>query len=51
MLMQDAVSTDLQPLLNINVHREVMTVYEFLRKRGGEGVLEDPKVSVQFLLY
>lgn len=34
MLMQDAVSTDIQPLLGINVHREVMTVYQFLADRG-----------------
>ena len=44
MLMQDAVSSDLKPLLGINVHREVMTVHEFLSKRGGEKLLDDPRI-------
>merc|ERR1719498_1841315 len=44
MLMQDAVSSELKPLLGINVHREVMPVHEFLSKRGGEKLLDDPRI-------
>jgi hypothetical protein len=42
--MQDAVSAELQPLLGIDVHREMFTVYNFLERRGGLRVLDDPRI-------
>ena len=37
LLMQDSVSADIQPLIAVDIHRPVTTVYEFLERKGGLG--------------
>jgi hypothetical protein len=41
-LMQDAVSESTQPLLGVNIHRPVKTVYDLLQEKGGLALLDDP---------
>lgn len=41
-LIQDAVSTEVQQLLGININKPIRTVYEELESKGGLGLLQDP---------
>jgi hypothetical protein len=43
-LMQDAVSEAIQPLLGVNIHRPVKTVYAVLHEKGGLDLLDDPQI-------
>lgn len=44
-LMQDAVSAEIRPLLGVDIHRPIVTVYETLRAAGGLAVLRDPNLA------
>ncbi|CAM9968891.1 unnamed protein product, partial [Hapterophycus canaliculatus] len=45
-LMQDAVSSESQHILNVNIKRGIKTVYGFLEAKGGLAVLNDPQVEI-----
>jgi len=45
-LIQDAVSPDIRPDLGFNVKGELRTVYEFLKERAAEGMLDDKYIEV-----
>lgn len=45
-LMQDAVSSESQHILNVNIKRGISSVYGFLEEKGGLAVLNDPLVEI-----
>eukprot|EP01032_Pedospumella_encystans_P017358 gene17358-19781_t len=44
-LIQDAVSEETQPLLAVNIHQPVKTVYDLLESKGGLALLDDPVIG------
>ena len=45
-LMQDAMSTELAPVLNADIHTPVQTVYALLEKGGALDMLHDPLIGI-----
>jgi len=43
-LMQDAMSCDVNQLINVNVNKPILTVYALLEKKRGLKLLSDPKI-------
>ena len=43
-MMQDSVSESTQPLLGVNIHKPVHTVYDLLQAKGGLELLDDPAI-------
>lgn len=44
LLMQDAMSAEIKPLLGIDIYRPIYTVYNVLEERGGLGLLQNKLV-------
>lgn len=44
--MQDAVSSESQHILNVNIKLGISSVYGFLEAKGGLAVLNDPLVEI-----
>lgn len=45
-LMQDAESADIRPLLGVDIHQPIHTVYSLLEQKRGLALLADPLISI-----